>query len=119
MITFGLATRPLWEISKIRATPSWTAICIGISAISFAFIVFLVDIKGIRSWYNLIKPAGVSTLTCYLIPYVHIALLQMIEYRLPVELRTGAVGLTKSFIFSLIIIQIVALLQKRGIRLKL
>ena len=119
MILFGLFTRPLWGISKIRATPSWTTICIGISALSFALMVFLMDLKGIKGWYNWIKPAGVSTLTCYLLPYIHVAFLQMIEFRLPPELRTGGIGLTKSFIFSLIIIQIVGFLQKQSIRLKL
>ncbi|MBN1998384.1 hypothetical protein JW935_12575, partial [candidate division KSB1 bacterium] len=28
---FGFLTRPVWGISKIRATPSWTAICAGIN----------------------------------------------------------------------------------------
>lgn len=119
MIGLGLATRPLWGISKIRATPSWTAICSGISVLSFAFFAYLTDLKGITGWYRLIKPAGVSTLTCFLLPYIHWALLEMTDYRLPLELRTGAVGLAKSFLFSLLIIQIVVLLEKRRIRLKL
>lgn len=119
MIGFGLVTRPLWGISKILATPSWTAICIGISILAFAFFVYLTDLKGITAWYKWIKPAGVSTLTCFLLPYIHSAFLQTIDYRLPVELRTGAVGLTKSFLFSLLIIQIAALLEKRRVRLKI
>lgn len=119
MIGFGLLSRPLWGISKIRATPSWTTICTGISMLSFAFFVYLSDLKGITAWYKWIKPAGVSTLTCFLLPYIHSAFLQLTDYRLPIELRTGAIGLTKSFLFSLLIIQIVALLEKRRIRLKL
>lgn len=119
MIGFGLLSRPLWGISKIRATPSWTTICTGISMLSFAFFVYLSDLKGITAWYKWIKPAGVSTLTCFLLPYIHSAFLQLTDYRLPLELRTGAIGLTKSFLFSLLIIQIVALLEKRRIRLKL
>lgn len=119
MIAFGLATRPAWGISKILATPSWTAICIGISLLSFAFFIYLTDLKQITSWYRWISPAGVSTLTCFLLPYIHWALLEMIDYRLPLGLRTGGVGLVKSFLFSLLIIQIVGFLQKRSIRLKL
>jgi len=119
MIGFGLLSRPLWGISKIRATPSWTTICTGISMLSFAFFVYLSYLKGITAWYKWIKPAGVSTLTCFLLPYIHSAFLQLTDYRLPIELRTGAIGLTKSFLFSLLIIQIVALLEKRRIRLKL
>lgn len=119
MLLFGFMTRPEWGISKIRATPSWTAICIAVSAASFAFIVYLTDLKGKKKWYGFIKPAGISTLTCYLLPYLHSAFFQMADVQLPAFLRTGAAGLLKSFIFALLIIKIAGLLGKWNIRLKL
>lgn len=119
LIAYGFATRPVFEISKIRATPSWVAICTGISLLSFAILAFLTDVKGKDGWYRLIKPAGISTLTCYLLPYIHDAILGLVPYRLPIWLRTAEVGLLKSMIFSLLIISIVGLLQKYRIRLKL
>lgn len=119
MIVLGFAIRPWFEISKIRATPSWVTICIGISVLCFAVLAYITDIKGKRGWYHLIKPAGVSTLTCFLLPYIHSAILQMTSVRLPVELRTGGIGLGKSFLFALLIIGVVWILQKWRIRLKL
>ena len=119
MIGFGFAIRPWFDISKIRATPSWVSICIGISVLCFAVLAYIIDIKGKKGWYNWIKPAGVSTLTCFLLPYIHSAFLQMTTVRLPVSLRTGAIGLGKSFLFALLIIGIVWVLQKWRMRLKL
>ncbi|HEY0899020.1 MAG TPA: DUF5009 domain-containing protein [Sphingobacteriaceae bacterium] len=119
LLFYGFLTRPWWEISKIRATPSWTAICTGISVLSFAVLAYITDIKGRVRWYDLIKPAGISTLTCYLLPYIHDALISLVPLRLPLVLRTGPVGLGKSLVFSLLIIGLAGLLQKRRIRLKL
>ncbi len=119
LIAYGLLTRPVWEISKIRATPSWTAICTGISVLCFAILVYSADRKGVVRWYQWIKPAGVSTLTCFLLPFIHDAILQVVDYRLPLLLRTGVAGLTKSMVFSLLIIAIAGWLGKRRIRLQL
>lgn len=119
LIAFGMATRPLWGISKIRATPSWVTICIGISLVAFSVMVYLTEIKGYKKWYTYIKAAGSITLTCYLLPYLHMVLLEIIPYRLPVELRSGAVGLIKSMVFALCIVFIGNLLEKYRVRLKL
>jgi len=117
-IAFGLATRPAWGISKIHATPSWTTICTGISIATFAIIGFITDVKGVVKWYELIKPAGVVTLTCYLLPYIHGGLLQLINIRLPLFLRTGSIGLVKSLIFAWLIILVAGWLKKNRVALK-
>jgi predicted acyltransferase len=119
VILFGFQTRPLWGINKILATPSWTAICIGISIISFAFLIWLVDLKGKRSWFKIIKPAGTSTLTCYLIPYIHYAFLTIVGIKLPIFLKTGMPGIVKCLIYALVIILITGLLEKVKLRLKI
>lgn len=118
LIAFGFLTRPVWDISKIRATPPWTAICTGISIATFAIIVFITDIKGIVKWYQWIKPAGVVTLTCYLLPYIHGGLFQLVDIRLPLFLRTGSVGLIKSLIFACLIIAVAGWLKKKKVALK-
>jgi predicted acyltransferase len=118
LITFGFLTRPEWGISKIHATPSWTVICTGISIITFALIVFITDLNGVANWYELIKPAGVVTLTCYLLPYLHGGLFQLVNMRLPLVLRTGSVGLIKSLLFAWVMIAIAGWLKKQKIALK-
>ncbi|MEO8820077.1 MAG: DUF5009 domain-containing protein [Ginsengibacter sp.] len=120
LFIFGFATRPLWGISKIRATPSWTTICSAISILAFAVLIYLVDRKGKGNWFKMIKPAGTSTLTCYLLPYFNEAIfISLIGIRLPEIMRTGAAGIVKSLLFALIIVLITGWLEKRRLRLKI
>ncbi len=120
LFVFGFATRPLWGISKIRATPSWTTICSAISILAFAFLIFLVDKKGKENWFKAIKPAGTSTLTCYLLPYLHEAIfLSIIGIHLPLIIRTGWAGVIKSLVFALVIVLITGWLEKRRLILKI
>ncbi len=120
LFVFGFATRPLWGISKIRATPSWVTICAAISILVFAILIFLVDRKGKENWFKILKPAGTSTLTCYLLPYFHEAIfISLIGIRLPLIVRTGAAGIIKSLLFALIIVLITGWLEKRKLRLKI
>jgi heparan-alpha-glucosaminide N-acetyltransferase len=118
-LAYGFGTRPFWGISKIRTTPAWVGICSGISFFSFAFLFWLVDLKRIKDWANVLKPAGTATLTCYLIPYIWYAVITLAGIGLPLYLRTGIVGLIKSALFSLLIIVITGLINKIGIRLKI
>lgn len=120
LIAFGLLTRPIWGISKIRATPSWTAICSGIGVAGFLLMVYITDIRKGVAWYKYVKPAGTSTLTCYLIPYIHYALIGLLGLsQLPEVMRTGVQGLFKSLIYALLIVTVTGLLEKRNIRLKI
>ncbi len=119
MILLGFALRPEWGISKIRATPSWTTICLGISFGLFGLLYYLADIRKRAGWARFIGPAGTSTLTCYLIPYFHYALLSISAIYLPVALRTGGLGIIKSLLYAFIIIQLAGVLGKVNIRLKI
>jgi len=118
LLLTGFALRNFFIISKIQATPTWVFLC---NAIAFGFsavIYFVVDLKGKGNWFSLIKPAGTSTLTCYLIPYVYYSLAAF-AFTLPLFLKTGVMGLLKSFVYALIIIGITALLGKLKIKLKI
>ncbi|MEJ7557138.1 MAG: DUF5009 domain-containing protein [Pedobacter sp.] len=119
LILFGVLTRPMWGISKIKATPSWTTICAGIAILGFLFTVYITDVKKIIAWYKPIKPAGTSTLTSYLLPYIHYAILGTFWIQLPVFFRTGAMGLAKSMLYAILIVLATGLLEKRNIRLKI
>jgi predicted acyltransferase len=124
MFAWGFVLRPYWGISKIRATPSWVMICTGISIVVFLLLIWLVDIKGKGNWFSIIKPAGTSTLTCYLLPYIHYSILGMftlmhVNPGLPLAVRTGGIGIVKSLLYALAIIMITGLLEKKKIRLKI
>ena len=114
----GLVLRNFFIISKIQATPTWVFLCNGIAFGFFAIIYFIVELKGKASWFNFIKPAGTSTLTCYLIPYVYYSL-AIYTFTLPLFLKTGVIGLLKSFVYAMIIIGITAFLGKLRIKLKI
>ncbi|SEN25552.1 Predicted acyltransferase [bacterium A37T11] len=119
MILFGLVARQYWDLSKIRATPSFTLVCTGISMAAFAVVIWITDIRGYTTWYKAISPAGTYTLTCYLIPYLWYPLVDFIPWHLPLVLCTGIMGLAKSLVFAFLIILITGWLAKKGIRLKL
>lgn len=119
MIAFGLQTRPLWGIHKIGDSPSWITICIGLSLITFGALIWLVDMKDKKEWFKILKPAGTSTLTCYLLPYIHYAIFSIVGISLPMFMRTGMVGIAKSLAYAFIIILITGLLEKWKLRLKI
>lgn len=118
-IIFCFATRSLWGIHKIGASPSWVSLCIGISALSFAVLIWLVDLRQKEKWFAALKPGGTSTLTVYLLPYFHYAILAWTGVTLPLFLRTGIIGVVKSLLYAFVLIFITGLLEKRKLRLKI
>lgn len=118
LLITGFVMRNFFIISKIQATPTWVFLCNGIAFGFLSVIYFLVDLKGKEHWFTLIKPAGTSTLTCYLIPYVYYSLATY-AFILPAFLKTGPMGLLKSFIYAMVIIGLTALLGKLKIKLKI
>ncbi|WP_425236512.1 heparan-alpha-glucosaminide N-acetyltransferase domain-containing protein [Ulvibacterium sp.] len=118
-VLFGFWIRPAFPISKILATPSWTVICIGISLLSYILLYILVDWWGYSKWAYPIKAAGTSTLTCYLMPYFIYPTIILVGFQWPKFLSDGFMGIVKSLLFSLVIILLVRLLEKRNIRLKI
>ena len=118
LVISGLLLRHHFIISKIQATPTWVFLCNGIAFGFLALVYFLVDLKGRVHWFDPIKPAGTSTLTCYLVPYIWYSLAAY-AFTLPLFIKTGALGLVKSFVFALIIVGITALLGKMRIKLKI
>lgn len=66
----GFFLRNWFILSKIYGTPSWAMVCNGISMIVYAFLLFLIDIKGKSRWAALFAEAGKNSLTTYLAPDV-------------------------------------------------
>jgi len=119
LMAFGYLSRPVWGISKILATPSWTAICAGITVLGFTGMHLLADRLGWHRWADIIEPAGSMTLTCYLVPYYVYAFRALSGFTLPEAWTTGGAGILKSLLFALLIIQLTRLLGKWKIKLKI
>jgi predicted acyltransferase len=117
----GIALRPFWGISKERDTASWILICTAISIAAYIILLYLMDLKGKKTWVRSIRPASTSTLTCYLLPYIHNAILNLCGTSaiLPLVLRTGGIGILKSLLYAWVIIRIAGWLEKKGFRLSL
>jgi heparan-alpha-glucosaminide N-acetyltransferase len=120
LITGGLLIRPYAEgISKIRSTPAWVFICSGITLLAFEFFIWLVDVKGKVNYFKIIRPAGTSTLTCYLMPYFQVYLLLLFDVEYPDIFNTGIIGLMRSMATAFILIWLVGLMEKKRLRLKI
>jgi len=108
-----------WIISKIQATPTWLFICTSISILFYVFMYWIADMKGKASWFDIIKPAGTATLTCYLIPYLLYSIFILTSFTLPEAITASPVGLVKCIVFAFVTIGITALLGKVGVKLKI
>lgn len=119
-LIYGFILRPYWGgFSKIRATPSWTSVCIGISYLSFLGLYIISDKLKFIWWAIPIKTAGTNTLTCYVTPYFIYPLMVLIGFAFPKIISDGYIGLIKSLLFSLGIIGIATLLNRINIKLKI
>lgn len=118
LILIGFFTRKFWIISKLGDTPTWMFICVGISTCLYAFLYWLTDIKGKTHWFNIIKPAGTATLTCFLIPSVLSFVFTVTKFSFPPSMTAYPQGLLKCAAISFLCIGITYLLGKIGIKMK-
>ena len=119
LLAAGFLLRPLKGISKLEVSPSWILICTGISIGCMVILAYVVDLKNKQSWYRLLRPAGTITLTCYLLPDIHFAILKLLgeSWRVPEALRVGWIGVGKSLVFAFLIVLLTGVLERKKIRL--
>jgi heparan-alpha-glucosaminide N-acetyltransferase len=114
----GIISRQFWILSKLSATPTWiffiTAIAIG----TYAILSWLAN-KGKASWFNVIKPAGTATLTCYLIPYISYGFADITGLVLPDWFTHGFPGILNCLSFAFVMIGVTYLLGRVHIKLKI
>jgi predicted acyltransferase len=119
LLVVGFVTNQFWIISKILATPPWILFCSGITIIIFLIVFYIADILKKETIFNLIKPAGTNTLTCYLLPYFLYAIVAVSGIEFPALMLTGVVGLIKSFLFAILVTRLAGWCERIHIRLKL
>lgn len=118
LLIAGFISHKFWIVSKIQATPPWIFYCSAIATGTYALLYWLVE-KGKASWFNVIKPAGTATLTCYLIPYVTYSISSLLHIHLPQWLTTGYMGILNCIAYSFMIIGITYLLGRLHVKLKI
>jgi hypothetical protein len=112
-------THPYWGLAKLGATPAWLFLCSAITILAFLIIYWVADVGGKSGWFDRIKPAGTSTILCYLIPYFIYSIRSAFSIHLPQEFLTGGIGLLKSFLFAMMCVFITGALIRLGVRMKL
>jgi predicted acyltransferase len=128
LIAFGFAVAMLaaaWllaplGISKIRATPTWCLVSAGAAVLAFMLLYWICDVKSRTRWAAFVKPAGENTLLTYLLPdfYGYLTALVGFTY-FDRHFRTGAPGVARAVVFTLLMLAISGALTRRRIRLQL
>lgn len=114
----GFISNKIWIVSKLQETPPWLFYCTAIAITTYTLIYWLVE-KGKVSWFNIIRPAGTATLTCYLVPYILYSVFYLTNLQLPNTVLEYPFGILKCLFFSLLSIGITALLNRAGVKLKI
>jgi len=117
LLIAGVICRQFWILAKLGATPTWVFIVTAITVGTYSILSWLAE-KGKAAWFNVIKPAGTATLTCYLIPYVSYALADLTGIILPDWFTYGFMGIVNCLCFALAIIGVTYLLGRIHIKLK-
>ncbi len=118
MLIAAVISHQYWIISKLQGTPTWLFYCCAIFFPLFAFVYWLTDVKQKSHWFRIIKPAGMVTLTCYIIPYAWYSVESLLHVHYPAWMQSGLPGLIKSAVFSLLVVGLAWVLMKLKIRLK-
>ena len=117
-LSAALITRNFWVMSKNAATPSWIFYITATAIAVYSLIYWIVE-KGKASWFDIIKPAGTATLTCYCLPYVAYGLAHITGIVLPDWFTHGFWSIINCLCFSFVIIGATYLLDKCKIKLKI
>ena len=117
LIGFGTAAHEGWIISKNIGTLPW---CFFVTAIGIVLYTLLrvLEEKGWTGWFAPFKPAGLATLTVYLIPDVYYAAAEAVGLSAP-SWQEGPLGLVKCVAFAFLCIGTAWALGKAGVKIKI
>ncbi len=120
-IVLGFVLRNWFIISKIKGTPSWSMICIGISILFLAFLYYILDYKQKGKWLNIFKFAGENSLTTYLTPDIFYHSIWLIGLPLFFYKQDNfpILAVAGSLAWASIMIWICTILTKKSISLKI
>lgn len=118
MLVCGIVAHNYWIVSKIQATPTYLFYNLAMFLPVSGILYWLCDIRGHADWFAFIRPAGTATLTCYLIPYIWYAVMQIAGWSYPAVLNFGYPGLLRSAVFAIVVVAITGVMAKAGIKLK-
>ncbi len=119
LLVAGVLLHPYYGLSKTEATPSWALDSAAICVVLFAFLYWLIDLKGTRAWTAFFRPAAANPLLIYIIPNIVGALMLCFDLTLPAPLTSGLTGLLWASAYAIVVLGVAAILQRMRIRLQL
>jgi len=120
LLVCGYFLRPLYGISKNLATPTWSLYCAAICSLIFAFLYWLVDVKGKQRWAAFARPAGTNPLLAYILPSIFYSIFNLIDFGLYSNgMAEGPAGIIRSVVFAFFILGMTQLLTHWRVRLHL
>jgi heparan-alpha-glucosaminide N-acetyltransferase len=93
LFTLGALMQPYYGVSKTDATPSWALYSAALCVVLFAFLYWLIDLKGTQGWTAFLRPAAANPLLIYILPSIVEALMKCLHLDLPEPLTEGFTGL--------------------------
>jgi len=119
LLAAGFALRPHFPLSKIHATPSWGLACAGATLLLYLALLPLATAAPGRAMLAVLGDAARHPLLAYLMPFILAALLALAAWHWPDALATGWAGLARGLVFLGLVLVLLKLLLRAGIRLRL
>jgi heparan-alpha-glucosaminide N-acetyltransferase len=119
LLVLGLLLRPYYLISKNEATPSWALYSSSLCIALFAFLYWLIELRGMQAWTAFLRPAAANPLLAYLLPDIIGAAMKSLNLTLPEALTQNMTGLLWSGAYSFAMLALVAGLSRLHIKLQL
>ena len=117
LVGFATAAHDGWIVSKNLGTLPWCFYVMA-GAIALYTLLRVLEEKGWTKWFAPFRPAGLATLTVYLIPDVYYVVAEALDLSAPDWLE-GPLGLVKCVAFAFLCIGTAWALGKAGIRMKI
>jgi len=71
LVAAALLFDPMYGINKIQATPAWCFLCSSLTALTWAALYWIMDVRGLRTWSAIVRSAGANPLMAYILhPFV-------------------------------------------------
>ena len=119
LVVTGFVLQPYYKISKIDATPTWALYSAAACVFLFAFLYWLIDVKGLAAWAKLLRPAAAAPLLTYMLPNMVWALMQSLQLKLPPALTQGLTGFLWALAYTGIVLALSAGLSRLHVKLRL
>ena len=116
----GFLLRPLYGISKIYSTPTWSLYSSAFCCLTYSLIYWLSEVLSIKKWVKFLEPAGKNPLLAYILPDIIYSMLIFAGINiLSYYFGFGIIGIIRAIIFTLLMLWLTSLLVKAKIRLQL